>query len=158
MEGKGSEEDRQTNAGSWVDQVTDTDKDPKRQDKSGWYGVGGQDEKVRGIINPWKASQPDVPGFQHDQPGGTVALTAPETFTAETAIVIKSGTLAGKVCAVVTWGYEADANGAVTALTPHFSLTETAEFDAAIKKWNEQALIRVGVQDPLPLLAGPLSL
>ena len=119
----------------------------------GWYGLE-DDETAASTVEPWKRATPDDPAVMYDKPGA--ALTDVR-WEFETAAVSRVGPDRGTVYAVVSWGMEVDDQLGVTFLVPRIFNKVTADFEAAVAKWNEQAVgpkeqrNAVG-QAPLPTL------
>ncbi len=69
----------------------------------------------------------------------------------ETVAVCKEGDDAYTVYGSTTWGFTVDALGRVTSTKREFHDVPTANFQAAVDKWNEQAN---DVQDDVPGTVG----
>ena len=106
--------------------------------KEGWYGVsneGGEGSfmklwKKKNAASQAFAEMKDVAGSK-DHPN--------TSWLFETAVVSRSGPDAGTVYATVTWGFLIDDKMKVSALPQHIYNKQSAQMDAAVGKWNEQA-------------------
>ena len=135
-----------------VDTATGANKDPEETNKKrqtatatsvdrlggkeqGWYGLN-DDKTAGGNLTPWKKTDPAKPAKMTDKPSWNKAST---TWQFETLVVCRTGTDAGKVYAVVTWGFTVDADLKLTPLSRTITNKQSAEATAAIGKWNDQA-------------------
>lgn len=102
----------------------------------GWYGMsdagGNTDKKLR----LWQKSDWDEPAWMKDVPSKS---RGPVEFTAETVIVCRKGFHAGKVYAVVHWGFEVDKDLVVTPYETEVTNKESEAFNEAVAAWNAQA-------------------
>jgi hypothetical protein len=88
-----------------------------------------------GTFRPWVRGS-NEPAWMVDRPGSTTGNC--EWFF-ETSVVCRRGRDAGKVYAVLTWGFKVDANLKITPMAPQIYNKPSPEFEAAVKIWNDQA-------------------
>jgi hypothetical protein len=134
-----------------VDTATGANKDPeetnkKRQTASatsvdrlggkeqGWYGMK-DDGTGGGTLTTWTKTAPATPAKMMDRPSWNQPNT---TWQFETMVVCRAGTDAGKVYAVITWGFTIDNDLKLTELARTITNKQTTEATAAVGKWNDQ--------------------
>jgi hypothetical protein len=101
--------------------------------EQGWYGMN-DNETGGATLRPWVKGGAD-PAWTRDTPS---AVDPGEDWHFETAVVCRKGADAGKVYAVITWGFTIDADLKVTP-KPHTIWNKpTDEFDKAVEAWNTQ--------------------
>jgi hypothetical protein len=113
-----------------------TNVDRLRGRKQGWYGMMMDNGTASGTLTVWKKSAPTTPAQMQDRVGWNQPNT---TWQFETMAVCRAGTDAGKVYAVVTWGFTVDANLKLTEQAPTVTNKQSPEATAAVAKWNDQA-------------------
>jgi len=102
--------------------------------EQGWYGMG-DDEKGGSTLKPWVKGSKD-PAWMEDVPN---APKGDRDYHFETSAICRKGADAGKVYAVVTWGFTVDAALKVTPKKVMIFNKETPEFDKAVAAWNANA-------------------
>jgi Domain of unknown function (DUF4157) len=136
-----------------VDSVTQHGWYGYREGKPASYTPKGRKSPVP-ITEPGRCPPPKA-AIMRDTPEG-VALNIVESF--EAAAVAKSGADAGKIYGAVTWGFDADGSGHLTAHPPALKGGGvSSSFKDAVKKWNDQAAGKASMkehpdQEPLPAL------
>jgi hypothetical protein len=76
------------------------------------------------------------PAWMRDTPS---AAKGNREYHFETSVVCRKGADAGKVYAVVTWGFTVDATLKITPKKSEVFNKPSPEFDAAVAAWNAQA-------------------
>jgi hypothetical protein len=102
--------------------------------EQGWYGMG-DDEKGGSTLKPWVKGSKD-PAWMEDVPN---APKGNRDYHFETSAICRKGADAGKVYAVVTWGFTVDAQLKVTPKKVKIFNKESPEFDNAVAAWNTNA-------------------
>jgi hypothetical protein len=129
---------RQTPAFSEIDRIEDR--------RYGFYGYantgrasgdpGTQAAPVGGGNMRAGSSRPVRDMHYYDGPSDSMTGV---TFNFETAIVARSGPQRGLVYSVITWGFDVDAHGRLTAHAVGLADRLSAEFGRARDAWNTQA-------------------
>ncbi|HEX6020465.1 MAG TPA: hypothetical protein VFZ00_00625 [Solirubrobacter sp.] len=102
--------------------------------EQGWYGMTDS-ETGGGTLKLWTKGSKD-PAWMRDTPS---AVKGDRDYHFETSVVCRKGADAGKVYAVVTWGFTVDANLKVTPKQTQVFNKPSPEFEAAVAAWNAQA-------------------
>jgi hypothetical protein len=103
--------------------------------QQGWYGM--TDAQTGGdTLTPWTRGGTATHAFMKDTPSFS---TGDRDFHFGSAVVARRGPDAGKVYAVVTWGFTVDAALHVTPKPTRIFNKETVGFGDAVTRWNEQA-------------------
>ncbi len=106
--------------------------------KQGWYGM-----KDNGTGSPqlttWKKSAPATPATPATMQDRSSWNQPHTTWQFETMVVCRSGTDAGKVYAVLTWGFTVDADLTLTEQPLTVTNKPSTEATTAVGKWNDQA-------------------
>ncbi len=119
---------RQTPSATTVDRL--------RGKKQGWYGMMMDNRMGSGTLTVWKKSAPATPARMQDRASWNQPNT---TWQFETMVVCRTGTDAGKVYAVVTWGFTVDADLKLTEQARTVTNKQSTEATTAVGKWNDQA-------------------
>jgi|GEM_PF-5542529 len=101
----------------------------------GWYGFNN-DGTPSGTVTPGSAPTPHAAASMTDTPGWD---TPGVSFDFETCAICRTGTQVNQVYGCLTWGFAVDASLRLTSHPTAESLGPSAEFDAAIRRWNRQA-------------------
>jgi hypothetical protein len=101
----------------------------------GWYGMSDEGGSTDKKMSLWQKSDWDEPAWMKDVPSRTRGNVE---FHAETAIVCRKGFHAGKVYAMVSWGFEIDKDLVVTPYETEVYNKETEAFRDAVDAWNRQ--------------------
>ncbi len=101
----------------------------------GWYGMK-DDATGSTQLSVWKKSARGSPAMMRDCSSWNQPDT---TWQFETMVVCRCGADAGKVYAVVTWGFTVDADLKLTQQTPTVTNKQSTEATAAVHNWNGQA-------------------
>ena len=112
-----------------------TSVDRRSGKKQGWYGMK-DDETGSTQLSVWKKSAPASPATMQDSSSWNQPNT---TWQFETMVVCRCGADAGKVYAVVTWGFAVDADLKLIQQTPTVTNKQSTEATAAVRNWNDQA-------------------
>ena len=103
--------------------------------EQGWYGVAN-DLKDQGNLQTWVRGGGMKEAWMTDAPGAAIPNT---TWEFETAAVSRSGSDAGTVYGVITWGFTVDDKLKVSGM-PNLTFNKpTSDFSAAVAAWNKQA-------------------
>ena len=102
--------------------------------EQGWYGMSDA-ETGGSTLKPWVKGSKD-PAWMEDVPN---APKGNRDYHFETSAICRKGSDAGKVYAVVTWGFTVDAALKVTPKKVMIFNKETPEFDKAVAAWNANA-------------------
>ncbi len=113
-----------------------TSVDRRSGKKQGWYGMMMDNGMGSGTLTVWKKSAPATPATMQDRASWNQPNT---TWQFETIVVCRSGANAGKVYAVVTWGFTVDADLKLTEQAPTVTNKQSMEATTAVGKWNDQA-------------------
>lgn len=119
---------RQTPSATSVDRI--------RGKKHGWYGMMMDNGTGSGNLTVWKKSDPATPANMRDRASWIQPNT---TWEFETMVVCRSGADAGKVYAVVTWGFTVDDDLKLTELARTVTNKQSTEATTAVRRWNDQA-------------------
>ncbi|MGH3755361.1 MAG: hypothetical protein ACRDRP_22235 [Pseudonocardiaceae bacterium] len=131
----GSNEDhKETNKKRQTPSATSVDRIGGR--KQGWYGMTMDNGMGSGTLTVWKKSAPATPATMRDRASWNQPNT---TWQFETMVVCRSGADAGKVYAVVTWGFTVDADLKLTEQPRTVTNKQSTEATTAVGKWNDQA-------------------
>ncbi|HEV7450410.1 MAG TPA: hypothetical protein VGO16_03285 [Pseudonocardiaceae bacterium] len=131
----GSNEDhKHTNKKRQTPSATSVDR--LRGKKQGWYGMTMDNGMGSGALTVWKKSAPATPAKMRDRASWNQPNT---TWQFETMVVCRSGTDAGKVYAVVTWGFTVDGDLKLTEQAPTVTNKQSTEATTAVGNWNDQA-------------------
>lgn len=131
----GSNEDhKETNKKRQTPSATSVDR--LRGKKQGWYGMMMDNGTGSGTLTVWKKSAPATPAKMRDRASWIQPNT---TWQFETMVVCRSGADAGKVYAVVTWGFTVDADLKLTEQARAVTNKQSTEATTAVGKWNDQA-------------------
>lgn len=119
---------RMTDEGAAIDRIDDR--------KYGYYGYNN-DGSPSGTTTPGTtATKPPMPATLYDRP----SYNQPNTkWNFETAVTAKAGTDAGTIYGAVQWGFDVDKDNKLTSHKAKHLDKQTAGFDKAVAKWNEQA-------------------
>jgi hypothetical protein len=104
--------------------------------KQGWYGMMMDNGTGSGTLTVWKKSAPAKPAMMRDRASWNQPNT---TWQFETMVVCRSGPDAGKVYAVVTWGFTVDADLKLTEQAQTVTNKQSGEATTAVGTWNDQA-------------------
>jgi hypothetical protein len=89
-----------------------------------------------GTLTVWKKSTPATPATMRD----CASWNQPDTtWQFETMVVCRFGADAGKVYAVVTWGFTVDADLRLTEQARMVTNKQSTEATTAVGQWNDQA-------------------
>lgn len=102
--------------------------------EQGWYGMSDA-ETGGATMKLWTKGSRD-PAWMRDTPS---AAKGNRDYHFETSVVCRKGADAGKVYAVVTWGFTVDAALKVTPKRSKVFNKPSPEFDEAVAAWNTQA-------------------
>jgi hypothetical protein len=102
--------------------------------EQGWYGMSDA-EAGGSTMKLWTKGSRD-PAWMRDTPS---AAKGNREYHFETSVVCRKGADAGKVYAVVTWGFTVDATLKITPKKSEVFNKPSPEFDAAVAAWNAQA-------------------
>ncbi|MGH3813565.1 MAG: hypothetical protein ACRDUV_14120, partial [Pseudonocardiaceae bacterium] len=89
-----------------------------------------------GTLTVWKKSAPATPAKMRDRASWNQPNT---TWQFETMAVCRSGADAGKVYAVVTWGFTVDTDLKLTEQARMVTNKQSTEATTAVGQWNDQA-------------------
>ena len=103
--------------------------------QQGWYGMSDA-QRGGDTMSRWIRGGASRYTYMTDTPSFG---DGDRDFHFESAAVARRGNDAGKVYAVVTWGFTVDANLHVTAKPTRVFNRETVGFGRAVERWNEQA-------------------
>ncbi|MGH3788450.1 MAG: hypothetical protein ACRDRG_18320 [Pseudonocardiaceae bacterium] len=104
--------------------------------KHGWYGMMMDNGMGSGTLTVWKRSTTATPAKMHDRASWNQPNT---TWQFEAMVVCRSGADAGKVYAVVTWGFSVDGDLKLTEHQRSVTNKPSMEATTAVGKWNDQA-------------------
>jgi RHS repeat-associated protein len=125
--------------------------------KFGWYAYNDDGTPNLEIVSPGKSPDPLAPAILTDIP----AWNKPNLRAQfETFAISKSGKDPGHIYGGISWGFVVNEDLEVTSLPRMFLPTPTAEFNAAVKAWNDQAaglkkVKSADSQEPLGPFFGP---
>jgi hypothetical protein len=102
--------------------------------EQGWYGMN-DNETGGATLRPWVKGSAD-PAWTRDTPS---AVDTNEDWHFETAVVCRKGADAGKVYAVITWGFTIDDKLKITPKAHKVWNKPTDEFMKSVEAWNTQA-------------------
>ncbi|MGH3937008.1 MAG: hypothetical protein ACRDS1_18830 [Pseudonocardiaceae bacterium] len=125
---------KQTNKKRQTSSATSVDR--RGGKKQGWYGMMMDNGMGSGTLTVWKKSAPATPATMQDRASWNQPNT---TWQFETMVVCRCGADAGKVYAVITWGFTVDADLKLTEQARMVTNKQSTEATTAVGKWNDQA-------------------
>ena len=128
FENRDNFKNRMTDDGSTIDRVADR--------KYGYYGYNNDGNASATTKPGTTATKPPTPATMYDKP----SFNKPETkWSFEAAATAKTGADAGTIYGALQWGFDVDKDNKLTSHKAKHLDKQTAGFDKAVAKWNEQA-------------------
>jgi hypothetical protein len=119
---------RMTDDGSTIDRVADR--------KFGYYGYNNDGSTAGNAKAGTTATKPPTPATMYDKP----SFNKPDAkWNFEAAVTAKAGADAGTIYGALQWGFDVDKDNKLTSHKAQHLDKQTAGFDKAVAKWNDQA-------------------